>query len=96
MNNPPACVKLIVDRCKIMNEDLQLELEALQATYGDDAAHVETVDNGSEFVTVITLSCEPRADTAHECFVAANLVLKCPPDYPTLAPKPLIERPKGV
>lgn len=60
-------------------EELEFELEALQATYGAEAVHV---GRSAGAAVTVSLPLAPRVESEHERFVAARLVLGVGPSYP--------------
>ena len=77
-----------------LREELGFELEALQATYGDEHVVVEAAGQSSS--TVVALAVAPRGCDAHQAFVAVRLVLRVPPAYPAQAPAVQLTDAKGV
>jgi hypothetical protein len=80
-------------------EDLEFELEALLATYGEDTVHVHqqpsTHHTGSAGSHTIEVPVAPRSGADCEQFVAALLVLTLSPGYPTRPPSVQLRDAKG-
>lgn len=80
-------------------EDLEFELEALLATYGEDAVHVQhqssTHHTGCAGSHIVEVPVAPRSDVDCEQYVAALLVLTLDPSYPTQPPSVQLRDAKG-
>lgn len=74
-------------------EELEFELEALRATYGDEAITVEPSSGGA---VAVSLPATPRHDAEHEQFVAARLVMAVGASYPDEAPRVQLTDAKGA
>ncbi len=88
-------------------EELEFELEALKATYGDDAVHVEPASSvaggggsgsggASPPVAVVSLPVGPRCEAEHEQFVAGRLVMTAGGGYPAEPPAVQLADAKGA
>lgn len=81
-------------------EELEFELEALRATYGEEAVSVEPAptDGGAAAAAAarVSLPVAPRCAAEHECFVAGRLVLAVPDGYPAEAPGVQLADAKGA
>ena len=89
-----------------LQEELEFELEALKATYGDDAVHVEPASSAagggesnsggaSPPVAVVSLPVGPRCEAEHEQFVAGRLVMTVGAGYPADPPAVQLADAKG-
>ena len=78
-------------------EELEFELEALRATYGEDAVTVEAAptDGSPAAAARVSLPVAPRCAAEHERFVCGRLLLAVPAGYPEEAPEVQLTDAKG-
>lgn len=78
-------------------EELEFEVEALQATYGEEEVQVERAPAATA-AAVVTLAVAPRTrgGAEHEQFVAGRLVLAVGPQYPSQPPDVHLSDAKGA
>lgn len=78
-------------------EELEFELEALRATYGDEAVCVEPAGSSAvAAAAVVSLPVAPRTEAEHECFVAGRLVMQVGEGYPGEPPAVQLTDAKGA
>lgn len=80
-------------------EELEFELEALRATYGDDLVDVQQGDAAAApAAAVVAVPVAPRTDggAEHESFVAGRLVMAVGPSYPDAPPEVHLADAKGA
>lgn len=78
-------------------EELEFEIEALRATYGDEAVHVEPASSDSSpAMALVSLQVAPRCEAEHEHFVAGRLVMAVGAGYPAEPPAVQLADAKGA
>ena len=84
-------------------EELEFELEALRATYGEDAVAVSSPVDGAASsnaaaatAATVSLPVAPRDTPEHACFVTGRLVLAVGAGYPAEAPGVTLADAKGA
>ena len=81
-------------------EELEFEIEALRATYGDEAVHVEPASSvgsdSSPAMALVSLPVAPRCEAEHEHFVAGRLVMAVGAGYPAEPPAVQLADAKGA
>lgn len=81
-------------------EELEFEIEALRATYGDEAVHVEPASSvgsdSSPAMALVSLPVAPRCEAEHEHFVAGRLVMAVGTGYPAEPPAVQLADAKGA
>ncbi|GLC35513.1 hypothetical protein PLESTB_000199400 [Pleodorina starrii] len=78
-----------------MEGALEIELEALTATFADDVT-IEGPSSDKEYPTTIMFRLAPRDADSHDAFVAATLRLHLPSSYPEASPHIELLDTKGI
>jgi hypothetical protein len=68
-----------------MEDALELELEALTATYADDVT-IETNQIDGKCPVIVTFQLAPRAVESHDAYVASVMRVRVPHGYPDVSP----------
>ncbi|GFR47381.1 hypothetical protein Agub_g9094, partial [Astrephomene gubernaculifera] len=85
----------ICSTARMMEEVLQIELEALTATYADDVVIKENCSDDG-YVVIIDLRLAPRVSEQHEAFLSGRLRLGVLPGYPETSPSIDVLDTKGI